>query len=198
VRRRENRDKEDPLKKHLFCSMVAVMVCLASAQPVEGQDKRGGGGLIDWIHRLSGPSMLGPTGSYYWEWETIRLRINVSGRLPVGFKDSTIDDEHSVNMVSLQPTLEIPICGPFEVGAGVALNRFGGKNHDAVYDLSIPVFGQLRFPVDAAENWFLRIGLGGHYFPSFDEEDFGGGVTVKTDGGEITLGAILGLDYRRH
>ena len=184
------------MKRFVFCSMVAVMVCLANAQPVVGQDEDGGGGLIDWIHRLSGPSVLGPAASYYWGWETIRLRINGSARFPVGFKNSTMDG-HSLNMLSLQPTLEVPIRGPLEFGVGIAGHRLGG-DHDAVYHLSIPVFGQLRFPIDRAEKWILRIGLGGHYFPSFDDEDFDGGeVTVETDGGEFTFGMILGLDRKR-
>lgn len=185
------------MKRLVFCSIVAVMVCLANAQPVVGQDEDGGGGLIDWIHRLSGPSMLGPGASYYWRWEKIRFRINLSARFPVGFKDSTIDDDHGLNMLSLQPTLEIPIGGPLDFGVGIAGHRLGG-DHDAVYHLSIPVFGQLRFPVGSSGNWFLRIGLGGHYFPSFDVEDFDGGVRVETDGGEFTLGVILGLDYKRN
>ncbi len=142
--------------------------------------------------------MLGPAASYYWGWEKIRLRINLSGRLPVGFEDSTIDDDPGLNMLSLQPTLEFPISGPFEVGVGLAGHRLGG-DHDAVYHLSIPVFGQLRLPVGTSGNWFFRIGLGGHYFPSFDAEDFDGGkVKVETDGGEFTPGVILGLDYRRN
>jgi len=42
---------------------------------------------------------------------------------------------------------------------------------------------------------FFRIGLGGNYFPSFDEGDFDGGVTVKTDGGEFTFALIAGFDF---
>lgn len=187
------------MKKLVSTLSLVLTVCLFTARPLAAQ----GGGVIDWIHRLSGPSMLGPTGSFFWEREQFRIRVNVSGRLPVGFQDSTIDDDHNLNMLSLQPAVEIPICGgPFEVGLGIAGHRLGGDGHDPVYHLSFPLFGQLRVPVGTSGRWFFRFGAGTHYFLSFDEEDFLGeneqpGIQVKTDGGEFVFGLILGLDYRR-
>jgi hypothetical protein len=180
------------MRKFVNCSIFALVACLATTQPASGQKA---GGIIDWIHRLSGPSMLGPTVSYYWQAERVRFRVNGSARFPVGFK-SKIDQEHSLNMLSLQPTLEIPLYRRIEVTAGLGLHRFGGSGHDAVYQISIPVLGQLRFPVNTSETLFLRFGMGGHYFPSFDDDAFDGGVDVKTDGGEITFTAILGFDYQ--
>lgn len=180
------------MRKFVYCSIFALVACLATTQPASGQKA---GGIIDWIHRLSGPSMLGPTVSYYWQAERVRFRISGSARFPVGFK-SKIDEGHTLNMLSLQPTLEIPVCGPIEVTAGLGLHRLGGSGHDAVYHLSIPVLGQLRFPVNESETFFLRFGAGGQYFPSFDDDDFDGGVHVKTNGDEITFTAILGFDYQ--
>ena len=186
------------MRKLAYCSVLVAVACLGTVRPILAQDD-GGGGFLDWIHRLSGPSMLGPAASYYWGFGGVRIRVAADLRFPVGFKDHTIEPDHSLNMFSLQPSLEIPVAGgPFEVAAGIGLHRLGGKGHDAVYHLSIPFYGQFRFPLDAREVWFLRIGLGAHYFPSFSNKDFNGGVHVKTDGGELGFGMILGLDYRRH
>jgi hypothetical protein len=64
--------------------------------------------------------------------------------------------------------------------------------------LSVPVYGQLRVPLGLRGNWFLRVALGGRYFPSFDPDDFDGAISgLKTDGGEVSLGGMLGLDYVR-
>ena len=184
------------MNKLLLSTLVVLAPVLMHTQPAAGQ-----GGVIDWIHRLSGPSMLGPSLSHFWETETIRFRMTVSGRWAVGFKEGTIAKDHSVNMFAIQPTVEVPLCGPFEAGAGFAFNRLGGRGHDAVWKPTIPFYGQIRHPINMAGTWLIRVGVGGHLFPSFDESDFRGpedsdpGVTVETDGVEVTFGMILGLDY---
>jgi len=82
------------------------------------------------------------------------------------------------------------------------LNRLGGEGHDAVYHLSIPVFGQLRKSLGDGP-WYLRVGVMGHYFPAWDEDGFfrageeEPGVVVETEGGEFSLGLTFGLDYVR-
>jgi len=192
------------MKKLAYCSVLVAVACLATVRPALGQEKDGGGGFLDWIHKLSGPSMLGPAASYYWGFEGFRVRVAADLRFPVGFKDHTIEPDHSLNMLSLQPSMEIPVnflrirdATPFELNAGIGLHRLGGKGHDAVYHISIPIYGQVRIPLGSQKAWFLRIGLGAHYFPSFSEEDFDGGIHVLTHGGEFTPGMILGIDYDR-
>ena len=181
------------MKKIVVTSTFLLLSCLVTPQPGLGQ--RGPGGIIDWIHKLSGPSMIGPAASYYWTvGERGRFRASAVGRLPIGIGD-TVEQDHTVNMLSLQPSFEYRIVGPMELNAGLALHRFGGRGHDPVWHYSVPVYGQLRTSVDQNDEWFFRLGLGLHYFPSFDEEDFDGGVTVSTDGGEVSFAIIVGFDY---
>jgi len=181
------------MKKLVSHSMFLLVACLVNVQPGAAQ-----GAVVDWIHRLSGPSMLGPAVSYYSNLVEDGLRFRVTGayRVPVAAYDK-IDLSHSLNMASLQPGLEIPIRELFEINAGLAFHRFGGTGHDPVLHWSVPVYAQLRIP---ANNMFFRFGLGGHYFPSFDEDDFVGegetrpGVQVRTDGGEFSWALIMGID----
>ena len=186
------------MKKFVTGVLLALAAGLTPTEPAAGQ-----GGVIDWIHRLSGPSMLGPSVSYFWDTPHLRIRISGSGRFAVGFRDRTIEDGHSVNMFALQPTVEVPLCEFVELGGGFAVNRLGGDGHDSFWHVSFPFYGQYRRPVDDAQRWFLRIGIGGHIFPKFDESDFLGpedplpGVQVETSRREVTLGLILGFDYKR-
>lgn len=181
------------MKKLAVIWILVVTAWFAVPQPTAGQED-GRGGFLDWIHRLSGPSMLGPGGSWYREWETVRFRLAGAYLFPLC--SDKIDPDHSLNMLALRPSVEFPIRGPVEISTGLDLLRLGGDGHDAVYHLSIPLHAQVRVPVGSGDRWLLRMGLGARYFPSFDEEDFDGGVRLKTDGGEVTLAAILGFDYR--
>jgi hypothetical protein len=194
---RVNHAKECTMKRLAVSPAFVALALLCGPQVTLGQEDEDGGGLggfLDWIHKLSGPSMLGPAGSWYWEGETVRFRIAGAYLVPVA-SDDKIDDGHTLNMLSLRPLLEVPVWGPLEVGAGLDVHRFGGKGHSPVVGLSIPLYGQLRFAVGSREKWYPRIGLGARYFPSFEAGDFNQGVHVKTDGGEVTFAVMLGLDY---
>ena len=185
--------KESTMKKLAVSSVFAAVAFLCAPQVMEGQEE---GGFLDWIHRISGPAMIGPAGSLYWQRETVRLRLAGAYLFPLC--DDKIDPGHTFNLLSLRPSVEIPVQGPFEVSAGVDLLRFGGDGHDAVVKLSVPVYGQLRIPLGLRGNWFLRMALGGRYFPSFDTDDFGGAVRgLKTESGEVSLAAMLGIDHVR-
>ena len=184
------------MRKLAFCSMLVLMTCLMSAQPLTAQ-KRGPGGILDWIHKLSGPSMLGMGGSYSWTvGEKTRFRLEGAYRIPVTRKE-TIDEGHSLNMLSLQPSLEIPIIWYFEIKTGINVHRFGGDGHSAEWNTSIPLYAQFRFPVDTNETLFLRVAAGLHYFRGFDDDAFDGGVHVNRDGGEGTVALLVGLDFMR-
>jgi hypothetical protein len=181
------------MEKRTVLSGFVALALFCGPQALSGQE---GGGFLDWIHRLSGPGMIGPGGSGFWQGETFRFRVAGAYLFPVS--DDKIEAGHTLNMLSLRPSVEVPVRGPFEISAGVDLHRFGGEGHEAVVKLSVPVYGQLRVPLGARGNWFLRAAVGGRYFPSFEVDDFEGAVRgLKTDGGEVSLGAMLGLDYVR-
>ncbi len=186
------------MRKSISRSVLVSAACLLAVQPLSAQ-RQGPGGIIDWIHRLSGPSMLGFSGSYFWEFEEDGPRFRFEGalRFPVAREDR-IGDDHKLNMFSFQPSVEIPIRGgPFEVKTGVNINRFGGKGHDPVWHLTVPLYGQLRFAVDNEQNLFLRLAAGVHYFPAFGYNDFDGEIMVNREEGEGTLALLLGLDFMR-
>lgn len=186
------------MRKSVLCTLLVLASGFTGPGPAEGQ-------IIDWIHRLSGPSMLGVGLSYsagIFEVSDRKAHFRMDGviRLPVGFKESTILPGHSLTMFSLQPNLEIPVGSErFEVAAGLAGHWFGGKGHDSVIHWSIPVFGQFR---TLFWDRSLRLGLGAHYFPKFEIGDFMGtgsdsetqGVRVKTEKGEISFAMTLGFD----
>jgi hypothetical protein len=179
-------------------SVAVLATCLVMTQPLQAQ-KRGPGGIIDWIHRLSGPSMLALGGSYSWEFEEdgARFRFGAVYGFPVARKDR-IGDEQKLNMFSFQPSAEFPILNsPVEVKTGVNIHRFGGKGHDPVWHLSVPLYLQLRLPLDNDRRLFLRIAPGIQYFPAFGYDDFIREIQVNREEGELTAALQVGLDFIR-
>ena len=184
------------MRKLAFCSMLVLMTCLMSAQPLTAQE-RGPGGFLDWLHKLSGPSMTGMGGSYWWTvGERARFRLEGAYRIPVARKE-TIDAGHGLNILSLQPSFEIPIIWYLEIKTGINVHRFGGEGHSAEWNTSIPLYAQIRYPVDTNETVFLRIAAGLHYFRPFADDAFDGGVQVNRGSGEGTLALLVGLDFMR-
>ena len=130
------------MKKLRGLSMFVGMVILCLPRPAVGQDF---GAFLDWIHKLSGPGMIGPGASVFWEAERARFRLSGAYLVPVS--DDKIEPGHSFNMLSLRPAVEIKSSGPWEASVGVDLHRFGGDGHDAVVKLSVPFYGQIRTSV---------------------------------------------------
>lgn len=187
------------MRKSVSRSVLVFAACLVAAQPLTAQDKRGPGGIIDWIHRLSGPSMLGPAASYAWELgeKRARFRFEAAYRIPVARKEK-IGDDHKLNMFSLQPSLEVPVFGPAELKSGINIHRFGGKGHAPVWHLSVPLYAQLRIALDKPDNsLFLRIAAGVHYFPAFPYDAFDRGIEVTRRKGEGSFALLGGLDFMR-
>jgi hypothetical protein len=185
------------MRKTLSFPVMVLTACLLMARPLEAQD--GPGGIIDWIHRLSGPMMLSLGGSYAWEVhdDGARVRIGAVLGLPVA-SDDKIGDDQKLNLFSFQPAVELPIPRlPLEVKTGVNIHRFGGKGHDPVWHLSFPIYGQFRFAVDGDETLFLRIAPGVQYFPAFGYDDFNGEIDVNRSGGEWTTALQVGFDFIR-
>lgn len=186
------------MRKIAAVFVLALATCMLAIQPLTAQKESGPGGIIDWIHRLSGPSMLGPAASYSWELREDGPRFRFEGalRFPVG-GDEEIGEAHSLNMFSLQPSVEFPLFGPFELKSGINVHRFGGRGHKAVWHLSFPLYGQFRFPVDSNQRLFLRIAAGIQYFPAFGYQDFGGEIRVNRRNGEGTFALQAGLDFMK-
>lgn len=174
--------------------IVLVLALTASLVP-EGAHAQRGGGILDFIAKLSGPKMIGPAFSIATSGDEIRFRGTIAYRVSFDSDDEIDPDGADITMWSLQPTVEVPLRGtPVEVTGGIALHRFGG-DADAFHHVSLPFYLQAHIPLTPVV--LLRTGLGLHYFPAFDADDFAPLVVdVNRSGGEVVVPAIyLGLDF---
>jgi hypothetical protein len=184
------------MRKFVTSALFLTLLFLTQASSVQAQED-GPGGILDWIHKLSGPSMIGPAGSWHYTFESgTRIRGGAAYRFPLA-SGETMTEGYSLHQFSLQPEIEIPLSGPLGISAGLGLHWFFGDPEETVFNWSIPVLAQVRFPIDEEDLWFFRFGMGPMYFGSFDPEDFGDDVMVDLDGGELTFGVIIGVDYVR-
>lgn len=195
------------MKKLLSRSLIIGLLCLAGTHQLEAQGMKnpGVGGFLDWIHRLSGPRMLGGSISVFsptWNRsdETPILRGRLTGAYRHSFSsDDKIDpDGSAVTMFSIQPMVEFYL---FEIGQdnhidiaiGAAFNKFGGDS-DPFWHTSFPAY--LQGGVHLTDSVFLKIGVGAHYWPKFDASDFDPLVVdVERTEGEFTPAAFVGLDF---
>lgn len=190
------------MKKILLCSTVMALFSFAAPQHVAAQDF---GAILDWIHKLSGPEFAGPAISYTFSpeslfeetWEGVErpyFRISAALRRSSDSSPAVMPAGNKITMFSIQPTLAIPITGPLEIEVGIGLHRFGG-DVDGFWAWSFPAYGQVRVPVRGRVS--LRMGLGGHYWLKFAEEDFAPLVVdVERDTKEFAVGGFLGVDIR--
>lgn len=155
--------------------------------------------VIEFINKLSGPTMVGPAASYAHPMGSVRLRFSAGYLFSVASDDVIEPDGSSVTMLSLQPAVEFPVGGPMSIGTGVSMHRFGGDADEGFWHWSIPLYFQGHFRISGTEQeprMFLRVGMGGEYFPEFGADDFAPITTgVSTDGGELTLTAFAGLSF---
>ena len=183
------------MKKLLSCFTLMAPLSFAAPQHVGAQ---GIGAILDWIHELSGPQLVGPAFSYYSRElgpeEAFHWRVTAAYHSSFDSDNAIDPDGSKITKLSIQPTLEIPITGPLEIEIGAALHRFGG-DADGFWHWSFPAYGQVRVPIFGETS--LRMGLGGHYWLKFAEEDFAPLVVdVNRNGGEFTFGGFLGFDVR--
>lgn len=186
----------------LLTLSLVVMVTTPSAVFAQ-EDESMIDAVIEFINKLSGPTMVGPEASYARPVGSVRLRFSTAYLFSVASDDVVEPDGASVTMLSLKPAIEFPMgdC-PMSIGAGVSLHRFGGDADEAVWHWSVPVYFQGHFRVAGTEQEpkvFLRVGMGGEYFPEFGADDFAPLTTgVSTDGGELTLIGFAGLAFVVH
>ncbi|UCC24615.1 MAG: hypothetical protein JSU98_12880 [Gemmatimonadales bacterium] len=179
-----------------FAIVLALLLLPSTWAPPRAQ-AQDIGAVIDWIHRLSGPSMLGgavsvahPLGS-----ERVRGRLQLAYRVAVASDDRIEPDGASVTMFTIRPGVEIPLFWYLELNSGIAFNRFGGDADEGFWKASFPVLAQLRIPLGEGR-WMLRAGAGLEYFPKFSEGDFDPiDVSVKTEEGEFAGAFMIGFDW---
>lgn len=183
------------LRQVLTCSCTLIVMAVALPSAVHAQRP---GGLLDWIHKLSGPQFIGPALSYATGGEAARFRISGAYRWSFA-SDDVMDPDGSITMFSLQPTGEFKLfqawSAPIEAGLGLGLHRFGG-DVDGFWHFSIPIYAQALVPL--SDRLDLRVGLQTHYFFEFGDDDFSPiAVDVRRNRGEfVNPTPMIGIDWR--
>jgi hypothetical protein len=177
------------MKKLFFSAALMTIIGLAGAQSVEAQGG-GLGAILDYIHRLSGPRMVGPAATGWVSLgEVPRLRLSVARRWSWHYEGAVLPEGRSVRMWSFQPALEARIKGPLFAGGGVAVHSFDGDFAERFTHVSYPVYAQLRFPARAGVQAVVSGGY--HIFPAFPEDAFGDletGVSKTAREGSLWFG----------
>lgn len=186
------------MRRLILLSLLVTGSMMFVAEPTEAQTS-GTGGIIEWIHKLSGPQFIGGgiTG-----WGTLKATSGIRARLSVLHRWSVdeaeeVTPEASLTMLTFQPALELPLKDvPVELGVGMAIHRFQ-KNIDPFWHYSFPVYVQGMFPVNRSGSLLLRPGVGVHIFPAFGPNDFAPlAVAVSRDKAEVVLHIYFGVDFR--
>ena len=169
----------------------AYIIAFAVPAPAQAQSRLGG--VLDWIHRLSGPQFVGPALSYAVGSERARFRASGAYRWSFASEDQ-IDPDGGLTQFSITPSGEIRIWRWLEGSVGIGIHRYGG-DADGFWHWSIPVVAQGLFPV--SDRTDVRGGLGWHYFPEFESDDFSPlMVTAPRDGGEWVFTLFGGVDWK--
>ncbi|MEJ2541849.1 MAG: hypothetical protein P8188_18095, partial [Gemmatimonadota bacterium] len=82
---------------------LAVALLLPLAAPSSAAAQSSVGGLLDWVHKLSGPQFIGPTLSYAVGGQGARFRISGSYRWSFSSEDAIDPDDGSITMLSIEP-----------------------------------------------------------------------------------------------
>ena len=172
--------------------LALALTCALVPRAADAQPR--GGGILDFIAKLSGPRMIGPAVSIASAGDAVRFRGTLAYRVSFDSDERIDPDGADITMWSLQPTAEVPLFdSPLEAVGGIALHRFGG-DADAFNHVSFPLYLQGRFPLSAV--FEVRAGAGLHYFLEFDTGDFAPLVVdVNRTGGEAVFAAYVGIDF---
>jgi hypothetical protein len=174
----------------------------------------GGGGIFDWIHKLSGPRFVGGGGSAFFQFGSgthgklgPRVRLSGSTRTSIN-RGKVVPADANISMNTLQLVGEYTIQPRprwlnyrFYVGAGIAIHEFGG-DVDEFSKRSVPVTVGIRRIEGIRWRPFgleLVPVLSGtvHFFGKFNQDDFAPlMVDVPRDKGEAILQFTPGVDIR--
>jgi hypothetical protein len=180
-------------------TVLFVGLTLAGSEATAAQSA-GAGGILDWIHKLSGPQFIGGGITAYGTLKGesgIRARLSVLHRWSVDEAEEVTPPDANITMWTVQPSLEFPLKDvPIELAVGIAVHRFQ-KDVDPFWHYSVPVSVQGRFPVNGSRSLFLRPGISINIFPAFGPDDFQPlDVDVSRDKGEVVLQLFFGIDFR--
>jgi hypothetical protein len=186
------------MKKSICHLFLATLLCLTGAGRAEAQL----GAILDWIHKLSGPGVVQAGLTYAapltpLDAEAVpRLRFSLMGGSAIDKSEEVAPPGGSILLVTGQVMIEVDLAGGVvSPGLGVSGHVFFG-DVDTFFKPSFP----LRVTFRPLKNTLVLKGLlvapSLHYFPEWGADDFQPlTVQVSRDGGEVTLGLLLGYEF---
>lgn len=187
------------MKTKLIHTVFAVALLSAmSATPAQGQ----WGAVLDWINKLSGPGFV-RVGAHYAFGDGLagtdtRIRLTGLAGWKVSAEEGSDAEDRSMQMYSLQATLETPLLGGSRRSAqllgvlGVAGHVFAGDDFDSFTNFSFPAQVVLRIPFGGSAALRLGTGFNVFWFPDDAFEPLV--VDVDTESFEGAWGATAGFE----
>lgn len=192
-----------PMRLGMLCLAFILAVCPAPAS-AQDEERSGIGLFLDFIHKLSGPSFLGPGGSVYFRVsDDMFVRVSAAGRKAVDKDpDEVVQTGATITMTTLQVTLDkrivssIPLddtdLGAVDLGVGLALHSFAGDVEEFGHESGLV---QAQWRRLFAGVFAVRAGAALHAFPPFQASDFDPLiVNVERDGYEAVKQFFVGLE----
>ena len=207
------------MKKLGFLALALVLTGGAGPTPLEAQSRMGG--FLDWIHRMSGPRMVGLNLSYTHPWgecgsvddrhwsargsdfRALGWRCGWEGRLGVAARGARTGPD-DINMYSLQAQLDHYYArsrtGKFELGFGIGLAaHYFTSEAPSFWHWSVPVYpvkGVWHLVEERDRGLSLELNLGLHAFPPFSDDDFGSLTPgMSTEKWELSPAFEFGLGW---
>lgn len=197
--------------KSLTCSAwLMTLLSLTAVESLEAQ-RRGIGGILDWINKLSGPSFVGAGATISSRFGTLESRRNDGVQLAVIYRHSVSETGEvtpasaDIIMWTARGTLELTVFklpyGTVDFGFGPSIHRFAGADFDDFTHFSLPLQLTVR-PWSLSGRDYLwngfGVGLGLNIFPKFDATDFAPLVVgVSRDKTEAVFGITLSFGILR-
>jgi hypothetical protein len=174
---------------------------------------KSGGGILDWIAKLSGPKVERAGTFFSWQPKTWARRAHAPRFTITGYasrsvepQDTVTPDSAELKVKSIQALMTIPaflfpirpVHVTIEGNVGLSSHWFTAKLSDAVksdvQNWSFPIFGQV-----SVRYWrvVLNYGEGWHLFLPFEQTDFEEvPVTVERDNAEFVRYRFLSVEYQ--
>lgn len=154
---------------------ILCLACVLTATPLDAaaQERSGAGGIMDFIHKLSGPQFFGGGVTGYWRPSDAPLQARLTAVLRSSIREEgeVVPDDANITMTTLQLGLEYLLPRvPVNLAGAVAYHRFGG-DADTFWHPSFPFEAAARIP-PIGGRVVIRPAIGYHIFPGFDTADF--------------------------
>ena len=120
----------------LVCFLMAYAGCLGALNAQ-------GGGILDWLHRMSGPGPFLRAGPTYLASDAA-VRVRLTGLAGVSLEST------SIFILTGQPTVGV-LVGPLELSTGIGLNLFLDENAaNPLFKVSVPLQGAIHVRANIA------------------------------------------------